>query len=48
MDAVSLVIIALLAISEVLALSKKVKANSIFQMLVGILSALKPKKELSE
>jgi len=39
------IIVALLAVSEVLALIPKVKANSVFQLVVGLLKGLMPKKK---
>jgi len=38
----TLVVLALFAISEVLGKSKRVKANSVFQLVVGFLKKLKP------
>ena len=39
------ILLALLAISEVLASVPSIKANSIFQLIVGILKSLVPSKE---
>lgn len=39
------IIVALLAVSEVLALIPGIKANSIFQLVVNLLKGLLPKKE---
>lgn len=45
MDKLTIVILALLAISEVLAFIPSVKANSIFQLIVNGLNLLAGKKE---
>lgn len=38
------IVMALLALSEVLALIPSIKANSVFQMIVNLLKGLVPKK----
>lgn len=44
-DNLALILAVLLGISEALALVPKLKANSIFQLVVSVLKALKPKSE---
>lgn len=42
------ILIALLAISEVLAYVPKIQANSVFQLIVNTLKALKPKPAIEQ